>query len=60
MIGLIASQTILFIVAALLGFAGGWLLRNFVMRPYLDRVQEDLDQLRRAVGEAQVRRARAL
>ncbi|MFZ4120926.1 MAG: hypothetical protein ACOYKM_04615 [Caulobacterales bacterium] len=60
MIGLIASAWIIFIVAGLIGFAGGWVLRNFVMRPYLLGVQDDLDRLRRAVGEVQVRRARAL
>jgi hypothetical protein len=60
MIGLAASYAALFLAAALIGFSAGWMLRAFVMGSYLRALREDVERLRRAVGEAHVRRARAL
>ena len=58
MIGLIISEVILFAIAALLGFAIGW--RAFVMLAAQRREAEaqEIEQLRAALTEAQVRRAR--
>lgn len=58
MIGLILSEVILFAVAALIGFAIGW--RAYVMLAAQRRAVEakETEQLRTALTEAQVRRAR--
>lgn len=58
MIGLIFSEVILVLVAALLGFGLGW--RAFVMLAAQRREIEarETEQLRAALTEAQVRRAR--
>jgi hypothetical protein len=58
MIGLILSEVILYAVAALAGFAIGW--RAFVMLAAQRRAQNEreIEQLRAALTEAQVRRAR--
>lgn len=58
MIGLILSQVILFAVAALLGFGIGW--RAYVMlgAQRRDEAARETEQLRAALTEAQVRRAR--
>ena len=59
MIGLFLSQAILFAAAGLIGFAVGW--RLFAMVSASRRRDEDktIEQLRSALTEAQVRRARA-
>jgi hypothetical protein len=58
MIGLIFSEVILVLVAALLGFGLGW--RAFIMLAAQRREIEarETEQLRAALTEAQVRRAR--
>ena len=58
MIGLIISEVILALVAALIGFAIGW--RAFVMlaAQRRDALARETEQLRAALTEAQVRRAR--
>ncbi len=58
MLGLVASELILFAVAALLGFAAGsWLYASFARRRR-ESERRDIEQLRSALTEAQVRRAR--
>jgi hypothetical protein len=59
MIGLFLSEAILFAAAGLIGFAIGW--RLFAMVQASRRREEDqtIEQLRGALTEAQVRRARA-
>ena len=58
MIGLIVSEVILYAVSALIGFAIGW--RAYVMLAARRRDVEfrETEQLRAALTEAQVRRAR--
>jgi hypothetical protein len=58
MIGLILSEVILYAVAALIGFAIGW--RAYVMLAAQRREIEarETEQIRAALTEAQVRRAR--
>ena len=58
MIGLIISEVILYAVAALIGFAIGW--RAYVMLAAQRREADirETEQLRAALTEAQVRRAR--
>ncbi|MET0181748.1 MAG: hypothetical protein ABW199_02560 [Caulobacterales bacterium] len=58
MIGLIFSEIVLFLVAGLLGFAAGWRLSAHAAGVRQRAVEEDIDALRLAVSEAQVRRAR--
>ncbi|MEZ5996058.1 MAG: hypothetical protein R3C25_09900 [Hyphomonadaceae bacterium] len=58
MAGLIASELILFAAAALIGFAGGWWLYITLAAPRLAADRHDIEQLRSALTEAQVRRAR--
>jgi len=58
MIGLFLSEVVLFAVAALLGFAIGW--RAFVFFAGERRREEarDIQRLRSALSDLQVRRAR--
>ncbi|MCX7359760.1 MAG: hypothetical protein NT015_16685 [Alphaproteobacteria bacterium] len=58
MIGLIFSQVILFVVAALIGFGIGW--RAYIMSGAQRRNEaaRETEDLRAALTEAQVRRAR--
>lgn len=58
MIGLILSEVILFVVAALIGFAIGW--RTYIMLAAQRRALDarETEQIRAALTEAQVRRAR--
>lgn len=59
MLGLFLSEAILFLAAGLIGFALGW--RAFAMLAAERRKAEErtIDQLRQALTEAQVRRARS-
>lgn len=57
MIGLIFSEIILFAAAGLLGFAIGWRVRAQTTRAHVRAAEADIDALRVAVREAQVRRA---
>lgn len=58
MIGLLLSQVILFAAAGLIGFALGWRLFAFLAGQRRRTEQREIDQLRSALSEAQVRRAR--
>ncbi len=58
MIGLILSQVILFIVAALIGFAAGWRIFAMVSATRVREAARVNDELRHLLTDAQVRRAR--
>jgi hypothetical protein len=58
MIGLFFSQVILFAAAALIGFAVGWRLYVFLASERRRTDARDVEQLRGALSDAQVRRAR--
>lgn len=58
MIGLIFSEVILFAVAALLGFGVGWRLYLMIAAQRREARAHETEQLRAALTEAQVRRAR--
>lgn len=58
MIGLFFSEAILFAAAALIGFAAGWRARVFFTARRTKDEAREVDQLRGALSEAQVRRAR--
>lgn len=53
---LMFSYLALFIVAAVLGFAAGWLLRAVSQQRYLDDLQSDVGSLRAAIDQARARR----
>ncbi len=57
MIGLSVTLLILFLIAALGGFAIGWRLRVLATTPARQAVARDLQSFRAALNEAQVRRA---
>lgn len=59
MFGLFASELILFAAAALAGFAVGWRLHLIASRDRRLTAERDVEELRAALSEAQVRRARA-
>ncbi|MBN8606754.1 MAG: hypothetical protein J0L81_07540 [Caulobacterales bacterium] len=58
MLGLFLSQVILFVVAAGLGFALGWRIRAYFAAQRRRAEEREIGQLRAALSEAQVRRAR--
>jgi hypothetical protein len=58
MIGLFFSEAILFAVAVLIGFAIGWRIQVGMAGARKRVLLRDIDQLRAALTEAQVRRAR--
>lgn len=58
MIGLFFSEVILFAAAGLLGFGIGWRLYATLAAHRRDEAVRDTEQLRAALTEAQVRRAR--
>jgi len=58
MIGLFFSEAILFVIAALIGFAIGWRARVFIAAKRAADERRDVENLRSALSEAQVRRAR--
>lgn len=58
MIGLLFSQAILFVVAALTGFVIGWRLYVLAAASRKSVAERDAETLRAALSEAQVRRAR--
>jgi hypothetical protein len=58
MIGLFLSEAILFAAAALVGFAAGWRLYALVAAGRRHAETRDVEQLRAALTDAQVRRAR--
>jgi hypothetical protein len=58
MIGLFFSEVILFVAAALIGFAIGWRLYITLAAPRRRADARDIEQLRSALSDVQVRRAR--
>jgi hypothetical protein len=58
MIGLFFSEAILFVAAALIGFAIGWRLYALVSESRRRAEERDVEQLRAGLTDAQVRRAR--
>lgn len=58
MIGLVFSEIVLFLAAGLIGFAAGYRLRAEAAKVHEAAAQRDLEVMRRAISEAQVRRAR--
>lgn len=58
MIGLILSEVILFVVAALIGSAIGWRLYVMLAAQRRELDAREIEQIRTALTEAQVRRAR--
>jgi hypothetical protein len=58
MIGLIFSEVMLFAAAALIGFALGWRIHSMVAAQRRAVEERDIEQLRTALTEVQVRRAR--
>jgi hypothetical protein len=58
MIGLFLSEAILFAAAALIGFAAGWRARVFFADRRRHNEDREIEYLRTALSEAQVRRAR--
>ena len=58
MVGLFFSQASLFAVAALAGFAVGWRLFVLGAQHRQERDAQEVEALRSALSEAQVRRAR--
>lgn len=58
MFGLFLSQVILFLAAAVLGFAVGWRAYAMTARPRMRAEERDIEDLRHALTDAQVRRAR--
>ena len=59
MLGLIVSEVTLFLIAALVGFAIGWRSCAALAADRSRHEERTLDQLRQALTEAQVRRARS-
>jgi hypothetical protein len=58
MIGLFFSELVLFAVAVLAGFAVGWRVHAMAAAARRRDADRELDQLRVALSDAQVRRAR--
>lgn len=58
MAGLILSQVILFAAAALIGFAVGWRAYAMIAGRRMRDEERDIEELRHALTDAQVRRAR--
>lgn len=58
MIGLIISEVILFVVATLIGFGIGWRIYTMSAAKRRETALRESEQLRSALTEAQVRRAR--
>ncbi|MBL8545670.1 MAG: hypothetical protein JNL81_04355 [Hyphomonadaceae bacterium] len=58
MIGLILSEVILFAVAACFGFGIGWRIYTMAAAQRRETALRETEQLRSALTEAQVRRAR--
>lgn len=58
MIGLFLSEVILFVAAALIGFAIGWRLYLALTTPRRRADARDIEQLRAGLSDVQVKRAR--
>jgi hypothetical protein len=59
MLGLLGSEALLLLAAAIIGFALGWRLRAAAHAMLFRGVERDVEDLRRRLGEAHVRRASA-
>jgi hypothetical protein len=59
MIGLFLSEVILFVAAALIGFAIGWRLHTIMDGQRRRADAQHVETLRTALSDAQVRRARS-
>ena len=59
MLGLFSSLVMLYAAAAVIGFALGWRLYAFLDGERRDHEAREVEHLREALAEAQVRRARA-
>ncbi|MES1201494.1 MAG: hypothetical protein ABUS57_08590 [Pseudomonadota bacterium] len=57
MLGLFFSELILYVIAALAGFAGGWRLRKHMGAMVVQAAESDLESLRGALSDAQARKA---
>jgi hypothetical protein len=57
MLALIGSEFVLVLAAALIGFALGWRVRAASHAVVQKQVETDVEDLKRRLGEAQVRRA---
>ena len=55
MTNMLLSYSALFVVAALIGFAGGWLLRAMTAREGRRDVEQDIERLGHAVRHARQR-----
>lgn len=60
MLGLFFSLAILYVAAALIGFAIGWQIHTRAAEGRRRAAEQENQELRIALGEAQVRRARAV
>jgi hypothetical protein len=60
MIGIFLSELILYVIAALAGFVIGWRVRAHAAALHLSASERDVESLRAALSEAQVRRARVM
>lgn len=58
MIGLVFSEVVLFVAAGAIGFAAGWRLYALATEAGRSADERDLEQVRAALSDAQVRRAR--
>jgi len=58
MFGLFLSQVVLFVAAALIGFAVGWRIYTSVADARRKAEEREIEDLRAALTDAQVRRAR--
>jgi hypothetical protein len=58
MLGLFFSQVILYVAAVLIGFAIGWRLYAVAAAGRKGEAARDVETLRQALSDAQVRRAR--
>jgi hypothetical protein len=58
MLGLFLSQAILLVAAALIGFGVGWRLYVLASAGRRREQEQDIEQLRHGLSDAQVRRAR--
>lgn len=58
MIGLFLTLLVLYAVAAVIGFVAGWRLRVLASQQTRRAAVRDVESLRAALSEAQVRRAR--
>ncbi len=60
MIGLFLTLLVLYAAAAVIGFVAGWRLRVLSAQQNVRAATHDVETLRAALSEAQVRRARGL